>query len=271
MQTLAGHLELTCAADQDGRSFLSHQSFQAPFHIGKPYADEHALMVQVVNPTAGLFAGDALRSEVRVEGGARLHLSTPSASRVHWMASGRAQVAQTFFVARGGWLEFLPAPLMPQKNCRYQQRTRIETEGGAELFFVEMLAPGRVARGECFQFTELDWESNLLLDGRLIARERFMLRPADESLHALQHPFPHGYYASCYLLTDRLTNVSSCWDTIRALNTKDLLLGVSPLMEAGWSIRVLARDSLTLQNSIRALRLALSTDLPQLRCQLRKV
>ena len=51
--------------------FLREQSFRAPFHLSKPSWDEHALLVQIVNPTAGVFAGDALRSRVAVESGAR--------------------------------------------------------------------------------------------------------------------------------------------------------------------------------------------------------
>lgn len=86
----AGHLELTCSADAAGRSYLSHQSFRAPFHISKPYPDEHALIVQVINPTAGLFAGDVLRSDIRVEAGGRLHNTSPSASRVHRVTAGLA-------------------------------------------------------------------------------------------------------------------------------------------------------------------------------------
>src|SRR6478672_8677605 len=169
MQTLAGHLHLVCSTDGAGGSYISHQSFSAPFHISKSYQSGHALMVQVINPTAGLFAGDRLESAIRVEHGARLHISTPSSTRIHTMHSGMAQTLQSFHVAEGGWLEYSPASLIPQRRGRYRQTTRVELERGAELFFFETLAPGRVACGECFEFHELDWDFSLVYDKQLIA------------------------------------------------------------------------------------------------------
>ena len=111
---LTGHLDLTCAADEAGRTYIREQSFRAPFHLSKPSWDEHALLVQIVNPTAGVFAGDGLRSRVAVESGARLLLTTPSANRIHAMPSGRATLDQHFAVADGGWLEVMPELFIPQ-------------------------------------------------------------------------------------------------------------------------------------------------------------
>ena len=118
MQHLSGHLELTCSADDHARSYIRRQSFRAPFHLSKPYWDGHALIAQIANPTAGLFAGDTLRSEVTVDPGARLLLTTTSASRVHTMPAGRAEVHQTYHVASGAWLEVRPELFIPQAECR---------------------------------------------------------------------------------------------------------------------------------------------------------
>ena len=202
---LSGHLAMVCAADAHGRTFIREQSFRAPYHLSKPYWDEHALIVQIVNPTAGVFAGDTLTSRVAVESGARLLLTTPSANRIHAMPSGRASLEQSFSVANGGWLEVMPELFIPQADSRIRQRTTIEVADGGEMFFVESLAPGRVARGESFAFTAIDWEFDLRHAGCLIARERFVLQPSDESTTSLRRPFPTGYYASCYIITSRIS------------------------------------------------------------------
>ncbi len=203
MPELTGHLELTCAPDDTGRSRISRQSVSVPFHFSKPYWNGRALVAQVINPTAGLFAGDTLRSEITVEPGASLRVTTPSASRVHTMPNGRAEVRQTFRVCEGAWLDYSPAMLIPQKQSRIRQSTRIEVEPGGELFFREILAPGRVAHGEIFQYEEIDWECDLIHDARLIARERYCLRPDNASIAPLQSQFPAAFFASCYLITDR--------------------------------------------------------------------
>ena len=269
--TLRGHLELTCSPDGRGRSRISRQSFCAPFHISKSYCDEHTLVVQVVNPTAGLFAGDALRCEVNVESGARLRVSTPAATRIHTMTNGQAFQEQKFRVANGAWLEFHPSPIIPQRNSRYRQKTEIEMEEGGELFVMETLAPGRVAHGECFQFTEIDWECNLRQAHRLIARERYILRPKDGILPTLVSLFPQSYHASGYLVTEQVSDADDCWRQINELNSEDALVGASRLISAGWNIKVLARDSLSLESTIKSLRRILSASLPQLRSDPRKL
>lgn len=257
--------------EQNGRSFIREQSFRAPFHLSKPYWDGHALLVQIVNPTAGVFAGDRLTSRVVVESGAKLLLTTPSANRIHAMPSGRATVEQQFSVAEGGWLEVLPELFIPQAQCRYAQRTTIEVATGGELFFVETLAPGRVARGEVFEFAEIAWEFELRVSGRLVARERFHLNPTDESTTALRAPFAAGYYASCYVITDRIPSDASIWKEIHDLHSATALIGVSRLVAGGSVVKILAADSITLSRLLRAIRERFANDLPPLQCAARKL
>ena len=268
---LCGHLDLVCAADAHGRTFLREQSFRAPFHLSKPYWDEHALIVQIVNPTAGVFAGDVLTSRVAIESGARLLLTTPSANRIHAMPSGRASVEQHFSVADGGWLEVMPELFIPQAQCRYRQRTSIDVAVGGEMFFVETLAPGRVARGEKFAFTEIDWEFELRHAGHLIARERFVLQPSDESTATLRHPFATGYYASCYVITARISQDHEVWRAIHDISSDNALVGVSRLVAGGSTIKILAAGSIALTRTLRAVRSLLAPYIPPLLCASRKL
>ena len=68
MAEFSGHLLLRAAARANGRTALAAQSFRAPYHLSKPYwdADARVLLVQVVNPTAGILAGDRLESDIAV-------------------------------------------------------------------------------------------------------------------------------------------------------------------------------------------------------------
>jgi urease accessory protein len=268
---LDGHLKLVCSADESGRSFPSEQSFSAPFHLSKPYWDGHALIVQVINSTAGLFSGDRLRSFVQVARGARLHLTTPSASRVHTMQDGWAGVEQVFHVAAGGWLEYSPAPLIPQRDCRYRQVTRVDIETGGEGFFLETLSPGRVAHGEAFAFAELDWTCELRLGPKLVARERFRLRPGDHSVKPLQHPFPTASCASGYLVTERVQPESPCWEMVCGLNGEHVLVGASRLARGVWCLRLLARDSVAMRRAQRELRRIFSAALPEMKSAARNL
>ena len=268
---LSGHLRIVCSTDAEGRSHLSQQSFRAPLHLSKAYWDGEILLVNVVNPTAGLFAGDEIEVDAHVGPGAKLLLTTPSASRAHAMPLGTARVNQRFLIEHGGWLEVWPELFIPQAGCRYQQRTEIDVAAGGELFFVETLSPGRVARGESFGFAELKWALDVRHDGVAVVRERFHLRRDDNSLHALKHPFANGYAATCYLVSHRIAQDHACWEAVRGLQSDDVWIGVSRLTQAGRMIKLLARDSVALRKSLQALRRILSEVIPELRASSRKL
>ena len=182
-------------------------------------------MLNVVNPTAGFLDGDRLRSEVRVECGARLLLTTPSASRVHTMRGGRAEVSQRFRVAAGGSLEVWPELLIPQRGARYRQETRIDLERGGRVAVLSKRLPRAGWPPARFSlFDELRWATDVRLAGRLVARERYRLSPGDGSLDALAAAVsPCAYYASAFLVSPTLTARSANWDALLALHRRERL------------------------------------------------
>jgi urease accessory protein len=249
---LKGHLHLTCALDGSGRSALREQSFRAPFHLSKPHEDAGALVVNVVNPTAGIFDGDELEMIATVEAGAQLVLTSPSASRIYQSRSGRpALVRQVVRAAAGSRVEFLPEPLIPHAGSIYQQHTELLAESGAEMLFFEWLSPGRVAGGEVFQYARLDWRTDVRIGGKLAARERYTLEPArPETLTALTARFPQANYLGCFWVSQLPLPV----EAVEALNGEGIYLGWSPLAHGAWTIKTLCADALTTRKLLTQLR-----------------
>ncbi|MEA3187203.1 MAG: urease accessory protein [Chthoniobacter sp.] len=265
---MTGHLSLVCAADDSGQSYLREQSFCAPMHLSKPFTETNTLVVNAVNVTAGLFAGDEVSCHVRVESGARLLLTSPSAQRAHRSPQGTASLRQEFFVGSGAFLEVLPEIFIPHGGASYRQRTTIAAESGAELIFFEMLAPGRVAMGENFAFDRLDWETDVHWSGRPSVRERYSLSPADESLEALRD---RPYYASCFAFGEDFGAGAECWCEIARLHDDDAWIGCSAAVEGGGVVKILARDSVSLRRVIACVRAALYGTLRRLPPQVRRV
>ncbi len=252
---LQGHLDLVCAVDAAGRSHIREQSFSAPIHLSKPHLDEGILVVNVANPTAGLFAGDRIHYRIAVESGASLLLTAPSASRAHRIVEGDARVEQEFHVAAGGWLESWPELFIPQAGARYRQRTVARLEEGGEALLIEMIAPGRTASGEVFAFAELDWQTDIFLGAEKIARERYVLTPDSPTLAAMRTKFPEAYYGSCFLISPRLRADDPCWQRIHDLHSDgEAWVGCSALVRGGWAIRVLAAGSIALRRTIGQVR-----------------
>ncbi len=274
MSEFSGHLLLEAAVRPNGRTALAAQSFRAPYHLSKPYwdADTRTLLVQVVNPTAGILAGDRLESAIAVGAGAALLVTTPSASRVFRMQEGTAECHQQFTVAANGWLEVMPELLVPHRGCRFRQTTRINVEPGGGLFFADLLMPGRVAHGEAWEWEKLCLEIDVRLGGELILRER-LAQSGEElrSLAALAGSGPAACFANAVLVAPAGDADARWRRAVEVLHGDGLWAGVSPLRLGGWSLKLVAADGVKLRRGLRAMRRALAEAFPRLACDPRKL
>ncbi len=275
-----GHLALRAAArPDDGVTALASQSFRAPYHLSKPYwdADTRTLLVQVVNPTAGILSGDRLESAVSVEPGAAVLLTAPSASRVFCMRadSPAASALQHFTVAPGGWLEVLPEPLVPHRGSRFHQRTVLDVAPGGSAFYADLLFPGRIAHGETWAWDRLILELEVRSGGELLLRER--LDQTSDHLHALAILAGSGENASfgnaVFLAPGLAADSAPPWRAaLHALQTEGVWIGASVLRTgAGWSIKFVAPDGIRLRHTLASIRRILSAVAPHLACDARKL
>jgi urease accessory protein len=251
--SLGGYLRLECSARPDGTPVISKQDFRVPIHIGKGHVDHGVMVLNIANPTAGFFDGDRVDIDVTVRPGARLCLSTPAASRVYPTRSGRpAANHQQFTVEQGASLEWMPEPFIPHRGASYRQTTGIHLHEGASLLFLEWLAPGRVAMGEVFAYQNLRWELDLFSGKRLVARERYDLRPDNESLESLRVRFPAAHYLSVYAAGE----FASAWpdSQLDALNNDMTSLGHGALESDVRVVRALCADSIAARSLARSLR-----------------
>lgn len=261
--SISGHLKLLCETRTDGTPYISRQSFRAPIHLSKSHLDAGWVIQTIVNPTAGFFDGDLLESEIEVTGGARLVLSTPSASRVYPTRSGApARNFQKLTIAENSALEWIPEPFIPHAGAGYFQKTDIHLDPSASLLFFDWITPGRVAKGETFAYQNLRWELDLHVGGKLIARERYDLDPKTRSLEALKAKFPAAHYLSIYTAGIFSKNFPTA--ALDSLTNNDVYLGHGPLGENSHVIRALCRDSLAARKLLENLRTLLyeSAEIP---------
>lgn len=274
MSVLEGQLGLRATRHEDGRTVLAEQFFQAPFHLSKPHWEPAAevLHVQVVNPTAGILAGDALRSEVTVEAGAAVLISTPSATRIFKMdADGAATSTQRWQVAAGGWLEVMPEPLVPHRGSRFHQETIVEAEPGAGVLLIDQLMPGRLAHGEAWQWDRLVLGLTVRIGGELVLRERFDHGgPALQALSEFHGTGPAACFANLLLVLPDI-DVAPAWRTeVQGLHAAGVWLGVTALRGSAWSLRIIAPGPIALRDTLASVRAILREAYPRLGCSLRR-
>lgn len=88
--------------------------------------------------------------------------------------------------------------MIPFAGARYQQRTHIQLAPGAGLFYWETISPGRIARGELFEYDILQLQCEIEAEGKPIAIEHLKLEPRHRNLSSLARLGPY-YSCSFYI------------------------------------------------------------------------
>jgi urease accessory protein UreH len=63
-----------------------------------------------------------------------------------------------------------------------------------------LIAPGRTASGEAFDYDQLEFSIDLRSSGKLVVRECYRLTSHTESIQAVRRDFPSAYFASAFIV-----------------------------------------------------------------------
>jgi urease accessory protein len=238
-----GYLSLGLAC-VGGRTIIARQGSRPPLQtFGLQDADRHGgAYLQIVNPCGGLFEGDSAEIEVSLYTGAHLYLTTQAATKVY-AAEHREVTRQVirFRVACGAILEYFPQPLMPFARAMYAQETWVQVESGGICLVAEVLAPGRVARGERFAYHMVRSRVEAWVDDRLALFDQLMLQPEQNSYTGLGVLDGKPYLATLYVLTSQgLDSWIPGWNR-RLTEQYGECVGITALANGGLLARLLGQ------------------------------
>lgn len=252
LQGVSGSLRLHFIYDQQRQQTCLLGCEQTPplrvvHAFPQPYG---GTLLHLHNLSGGVLAGDTLSCEIEVGPAARVQLTTTSATRIYRSRadSPAARQRYTVRVQRGGLLEYVPDQLIPFADSLYQQSTSIELAEDAGLFWWETLAPGRLARGECFAYTSLQLETEITVRGLPIVYERFRLEPQHSALSSPARLGPFLYSSSFLICHTGLS--STRWMEVeqeltalaqQLTRSGEIVWGVSSLVAHGLLVRAASR------------------------------
>jgi urease accessory protein len=170
-------------------TILAELDRRAPFMAQRALYPDPALPDQawlfMITTTGCVLQGDRLALEITLGPGARAHVTTQSATKVHTMDANYAVQTQSITLADGAYLEFLPEPLIPHRRARFLSDTRIAIAPTATLLYAEIVQPGRKHHhpDECFGATLLSLAVGAERpDGRALFTEKLVIDPARRPL-----------------------------------------------------------------------------------------
>jgi urease accessory protein len=244
-------LEFSCESST-GATFLAESSQEAPLKVVRAFAQaDGAALVHLHNVSGGLLGGDQLGLEVNLGSATRVQLTTTGATRIYCSRQELGPTTQTNVICVGedALLEYLPDATIPFAGAHYVQRTSIDLAARAGLFWWEIVAPGREARGELFEYKHFEMRTMVSALGRRIAAENICLRPAERDVGSLARLGTYRYSATFYIC--RVGLDASYWraaeDHVRGLTSSlsrpgEVLWGVSALVAHGLVVRCLGRN-----------------------------
>jgi len=246
-------MRLNFSRDSASGNTLLEDSFQeAPLKVVRAFTlEDGTALAHLHNVSGGLLGGDRLAMQVNLASGAKVQLTTTGATRIYRSRVGFSATTQCnqVSIGEGALLEYLPDATIPFGGARYLQRTSIELAAGAGMFWWEIVAPGREARGELFEYEEFAMRTHVSVLGRRIAAENLCLRPRQETISSLARLGPYRYTATLYIC--RVGLEAGSWrgveDKVRELTAAmtrsgEILWGVSSLVAHGLVVRCLARN-----------------------------
>jgi urease accessory protein len=170
---------------RDDRTILADLESRTPFLAQRPLHCDDALpdmaWLFTITTAGCVLQGDRLVLDIALGPGARAHVTTQSATKIHTMDANYASQVQNITLDDGAYLEFLPEPLIPHRKSRFASETRIAIAPTASLICSEIVQPGRKHHhpDECFGATVLSLATTATrAGGSALFAEKLLIEPA---------------------------------------------------------------------------------------------
>jgi len=152
----SGMLKMTLRRDKVGRTVLAEQFCAPPLHVQRAlHCDEGCpgmAYLYLASTSGGILQGDRHATEILLEEDSAAHVTTQGATRVYGMNANSAVQEISVTLREGAYLEFVPDQIIPYRGSRFYQRTRLNVHESAAMVCSEIIAPGRAAMGESFEY-----------------------------------------------------------------------------------------------------------------------
>ena len=227
-------------------TILSQSRFTLPLQALTPLTlEDGTAYLMLLNPTGGVLGGDHLVTEIVLEKETHVCLTTPSATRIYRSAEKPAVIETVIHVSEGATLEYLPDHVIPHAGSALRQSLRVEMERGSRAIILDSFAAGRVARGERWNFSQIDSRTEVIACGKPAFLNRTIINPAalKPERPGLMEQF--GYMACLSLFADGFDGWPAAAAAMNAelQNVPQVKAGVSLLARGGCTIRYLANSA----------------------------
>lgn len=153
---VTSQLKVTLQLNNLGKTIVTNQYANFPLCLSRPFYldNQNRAYLYLGNTSPGLFPKDNLNFSLDLQENTKVYLTDRAATKVYPTPnfSDLAQVCYQFNLAAGAYLEFVPESLILYQDAALSQITKINLDSSSTLFLSEIILPGRLAKGEFYQF-----------------------------------------------------------------------------------------------------------------------
>ncbi len=194
--------------EQNGKTSVKEQYSRVPLYTQRALYLEEALpsmaYMYIISPSGGILQGDRYRMDITLRNNALAHITTQGATRVYRMEKNFATQIVNIDVGEDCYFEYIPDQIIPYVDSRFYQIANIKVHDNATMLYSEIMTPGRVARGELFNYDICYMKAigrNQKDDLRFV--DVAILEPKKRSMRAFGVMENYDTVGSMYVLTPR--------------------------------------------------------------------
>ena len=199
-----GELELRIAV-RGQKSVAAHQFHQGALRVLRPHYldDSGQVCYVVVNPGGAYLGADLYVIDVEVADGAKLLLTTQSATKIYRTPGSFAEQRMRLRLGEGSQLELAPDQLIAYREASYRQNTHITLHPTSSLVMSEVITPGWSPDGASFRYEELRLRTEIHIEsGGLLALDNLLIRPPQHDVTGMG--FMEGFsHVGSLIVVDR--------------------------------------------------------------------
>ncbi|MFM1654908.1 urease accessory protein UreD [Brevibacillus sp. B_LB10_24] len=245
MENLTGYLRLAVFHKRD-KTIPYDSYYRGAFKITQPvYLDNTGQpCFYLMNPGGGYVDGDRYLTEICLDEGAHMLLTTQSSTKIYKTLKQPVLQDTVITLKKGSFLEFLPDPIIAYQHARFRQQTVVRMERGAGIVYAEIITPGWSPDGTWFRYDWLQLKTQIYLDDELAVFDHLRLCPGESALEGMGLLEGYTHFGSMIVIGEQ-TN-PDFFDRICSLlesGTPPVKIGLSMLGVPGFTIRVLGRST----------------------------
>ncbi len=183
---------------------ILRELYYDPYLPGLPY-------ILFMNPTGGIVQGDRYFYKIQLKEGAEAFITDTMATKIYKMDLNYASKQVEVYLGKNSRLEFLPRETMAFIDSRWHQRVVFHVSEGAKMLYCEIFCPGRVERGEFWDFEVYSSKVMIEKDKKLLLNESTTFTRQDKEI--LDVIFGnYKFYLKAYWYSDNAVNAKKLID-----------------------------------------------------------